>query len=601
MIPLRRFLPLLSLLLACLLLCSALLIAGLHLAAVQSREDTGSASYDIQQMDFSFNEWDRLTDYNERYATHIHLEGDHILVDGAGAEAKDGILTIGLGGVYVISGELADGRIQISAPKQERIHLIFDGVSIHCEDDAPLYIRQARKVILTLADGSQNMLSDGADYLYSHGDQTADGAVFSRADLSINGGGSLTVQSMHHGIVCKDSLVISGPKLSVTAQGQGISGKDCVKIQEGSFQLDTQTDAIQSDNQNSEDKGFIYIAGGEFIIRSQTDAIQAETVLRIDGGRIDILTNGGSENVPASLRGSPHTQWSFTDSSGSDEEEEAVDFNSKGLKARGEILICGGVFSLDTFDDAIHANGNVRIDGGDFSISTGDDGIHADGDVVISGGAVSIPACYEGIEGTSVTISGGEISVTASDDCINAAPGKSAGEIESVPKTSLNDPDNPILVRISGGTVSLDAEGDGIDTNGDLYLEGGAVTIFSASYIEDTALDYDGVAIVTGGTLVGVGSGPWAQGFGHLSTQYSCLITLPDTVSPQVGCTVEGPDGSILFALAPPRTYQSVVYTSPDLRDGQTITFRAGEQSTSLELTGISSSNEDAGAIQPGS
>ena len=132
-------------------------------------------------------------------------------------------------------------------------------------------------------------------------------------------------------------------------------------------------------------------------------------------------------------------------------------------------------------------------------------------------------------------------------------------------------------------------------------MEGGAVTIFSASYIEDTALDYDGVAIVTGGTLVGVGSGPWAQGFGHLSTQYSCLITLPDTVSPQVGCTVEGPDGSILFALTPPRTYQSVVYTSPDLRDGQTITFRAGEQSASLELTGISSSNEDAGAIQPGS
>ena len=187
MIPLRRFLPLLSLLLACLLLCGALLIAGLHLAAVQSREDTVSVSYDIQQMDFSFNEWDRLTDYNERYATHIRLEGDHILIDGTGAEAKDGVLTIGLGGVYVLSGELADGRIQISAPKQERIHLIFDGVSIHCEDDAPLYIRQARKVILTLADGSQNILSDGADYLYGHGDQTADGAVFSRADLSING------------------------------------------------------------------------------------------------------------------------------------------------------------------------------------------------------------------------------------------------------------------------------------------------------------------------------------------------------------------------------------------------------------------------------
>lgn len=71
-------------------------------------------------MDFSFNEWDRLTDYNERYATHIHLEGDHILVDGAGAEAKDGILTIGLGGVYVISGELADGRIPDFRPQARK-------------------------------------------------------------------------------------------------------------------------------------------------------------------------------------------------------------------------------------------------------------------------------------------------------------------------------------------------------------------------------------------------------------------------------------------------------------------------------------------------
>lgn len=542
--------------------------------------------------DLSFDAQDWDDSYDPSSAVRVRFLGSEIAVEGRGATARGTLLTVGTGGTYLLSGTLENGCIVVMAPPDQTVHLVLEDASIHCADDAPLYIIEAGKVIVTLAEGSENSLSDGSSYALFHGDNKVDGCIYSKTDLTINGSGSLEITgNFRHGIISKDVLSITGGHIRIRSQGQGLAGRDAVKIGGGELEILSQTDGIQADSTAADTLGFVYIAGGSISINSQTDGIQAETLLQIDGGTLRLTTQGGSENAPSSLSGSPHTQWGHAGSGQEDESsEEAADFNAKGLKAGRRIRITGGEITADTFDDAIHSNGQVEISGGKLSLYTGDDGIHANEDVIITGGTVLIPQCYEGIEGSTVTIADGEIDVTASDDGINAAslnPDK-----ENRPKESLDGADNDFFVRISGGTVSIDGAGDGIDSNGDIYIEGGYVQVCGASYTSDTALDYDGAAVITGGTILAVGSGPWAQGFGAPSTQYSFLCNLPDTVPGKTPLTLTDQNGGVIIAaFAPPRMYQSLVYSSPDLRPGERYYFQADALSASVTLDQISASN----------
>ena len=166
------------------------------------------------------------------------------------------------------------------------------------------------------------------------------------------------------------------------------------------------------------------------------------------------------------------------------------DASAKGLKAGMALTIEGGIFDLNCADDTIHSNGNVTIMDGTFEISTGDDAVHADETGTISGGTLNIAKCCEGIEGVSVDISGGEITIVASNDGLNAANGTA-----TVPGVGTSDG----IIRISGGTVCIHASGDGLDSNGDLDVTGGQIYVFSDG-MADAALDYDGTATITAGT-----------------------------------------------------------------------------------------------------
>ncbi|MBC8571229.1 carbohydrate-binding domain-containing protein [Zongyangia hominis] len=530
-------------------------------------------------------------------AAKIHFDGTKISVQGRGATARGNLLTIGTGGTYVLSGRLDDGCIVVMASEDQVVQLVLDGASIPCKDDAPLYVIEAGKVVLTLTENSENYLSDGSSYALFHGDNKVDGCIYSKVDLVINGTGSLEVTgNFRHGIVSKDGLTVTGGRVRITSAGQGLSGRDYVKVGGGEVDIRSQTDGIQSSS-TAKGRGLFYMAGGNLAIDAQNDAIQAENLVQIDGGTLSVTTRGGSENAPSSLSGSPHTQWSMAGAEKPEAEEEAVDFNAKGLKSAHTVRITGGEMEIDTYEDAIHANGSVEISGGNLSIFAGDDAVHADEDVLISGGTLHIPACYEGLEGATVTISGGDIAVTASDDGINAA--SKDPKKENRPKESLDGEDNDYFVRITGGTLSIDAAGDGIDTNGDLYVEGGSIQVCGASYTSDTALDYDGVAIITGGTILAAGSGPWAQGFGPLSTQYSFLCNLPDTVPGGIPLTLTDQSGQVLATYTPARMYQSVVYSSPALRKGETYFFLAADQSASVTLNRIDAANVTSQETRP--
>lgn len=223
-------------------------------------------------------------------------------------------------------------------------------------------------------------------------------------------------------------------------------------------------------------------------------------------------------------------------------------------------------------------------------MASGDDGMHANGNLTISDGTVDITKSYEGIEGSIVTIDGGTISVVASDDGINCAGGSDTGSTDRMGADQFSSQDG-VELNINGGTITIDAEGDGLDSNGNFTMAGGTVYVCGPTNGGNGALDYNGTATITGGTLIACGAVGMEEGFGDNSTQYSVLHDLGSTVSANKKLTITDSDGKEILSFTPTKTWQSVVFTSADLKNGETYTITAGSQSETVTIDGIVTSN----------
>lgn len=502
--------------------------------------------------------------YDEESSVGITFADGSAAIDGEGATSEGETVTISQAGTYILSGTATNGRIIVSADKKAEVKLIFNGLDITCSDNAPLLVSKAKKVYIVLEDGTENVLTDSASYSLGEDDSNTDGAIFSKADLTINGSGTLTVNANYkHGIVSKDDLVITDGNINVISASTAMEGKDSVKISGGTFNISAGTNGIKSTNTEASDKGFISVTGGSFTVVTNNDAFEAETVLSIQGGSFDITTGGGSANASMKSDGTPNRNWQ----------------NNMGNGG-------GGPNGMGRPDD----NGNIVITGGNISVASGDNGMHANGNLTISDGTVDITKSYEGIEGSIVTIDGGTISVVASDDGINCAGGSDTGSTDRMGADQFSSQDG-VELNINGGTVTIDADGDGLDSNGNFTMAGGTVCVCGPTNGGNGALDYNGTATVTGGTLIACGAVGMEEGFGDNSTQYSVLHDLGSTVSANEKLTITDSDGKEILSFTPTKTWQSVVFTSADLKEGETYTITAGSQSETVTIDGIVTSN----------
>lgn len=526
--------------------------------------------------------------YDETSTTEITCLDDAVQIDGSGAEATDGVVTITQGGVYIFSGTLS-GQLLVRAEKQQ-VQLVLDNICVTCPDGPALLIEEAEKVLILLAEDSVNSLTDSQTYTLDAGEDEPNACLYSKADLTINGAGTLHVTGRYnHGIYCKDMLSITGGTFSIDAVNDGVKGKDGVKILTADMTIEAGGDGIQSNRDDDVNLGYISIGGGTFQITAALDGIQAETTLEISGGTFQVTSGGGSSNAVVQSNGEQNPnwgQWPNPMGNGGIADETDTSDSAKGLKAGTAVLISGGVFELDASDDAVHSNGTMDISGGNFTISTGDDGFHSDGALSISAGTIQIHTSYEGIEGLSIAISGGDLTVSASDDGLNAAGG-SDGSMGFDRDFFAEGSDSDCFIRISGGTLTIAAQGDGIDSNGALYLEGGTVYISGPTSSANSALDYGSTAEITGGTIVAVGSAGMASGFTSGSSQYSFLTAFASVVSAGTELTVTDSDGNILCSYMPVQDYQSLVISTPELIAGECYTITAGEQTTKVTLTDI--------------
>lgn len=214
----------------------------------------------------------------------------------SGVSISGNIITISKEGTYVLSGALSEGQIIVDADSA-KVQLVLDNADITCASSAAIYVKNADKTFITLAEGSENILMNTAEY-ETIDDNNIDAVIFSKDDLTLNGKGTLTINSEYgHGIVSKNDLKLVGGTYNITAKTHALSGKDSVRIAAGTYNLTSGKDGIHSENADDDEKGFVYIASGDFTIESTGDGIDASYVVQIDDGDFDITAGGGAENA----------------------------------------------------------------------------------------------------------------------------------------------------------------------------------------------------------------------------------------------------------------------------------------------------------------
>lgn len=213
---------------------------------------------------------------------------------------------------------------------------------------------------------------------------------------------------------------------------------------------------------------------------------------------------------------------------------DKADYSCKGIKADNEITINGGNIDIKSHDDAIHTNGdvtlengnvglgNVSINGGILTLYSDDDGIHADNVLTIAGGFVNITNSYEGIEGNIININGGETRIVSKDDGVNAT------YFSETPLISIND-----------GILYLNANGDGIDSNGNIEMTGGYVLALGPSSSGNGVLDYDISFKATGGYLLAIGASGMNQSVSASNDAKSGTKTISTSIGSYVTLIVD--------------------------------------------------------------
>ncbi len=465
-----------------------------------------------------FTDRDLEIGYDEETSAYIALTGEGAACDSDAVRISDSTVTITEEGSYVLSGTLSDGSIVVQAEDTDKVQLVLDGVDITSATSAAIYILEADKVFITTVSGTENVLANGGEYV-AIDDNNIDAVVFSKADLTLNGAGKLTVHAAAgHGIVSKDDLVLTSGTYSITAADQGLSGKDSVRIASGTYVIASGKDGIHAENEEDSSLGFLYIAGGDFTIDADGDGMSASAYLQIEGGSFSITTGEGSASVSLSADSMNAGQrGGFGNETASAQEEDAV--SQKGVKADGALTIAGGSFVTDTVDDSIHAGGDILISQGEFQLRSGDDAIHSDAAVSIENGSFTIDYCYEGIEGLSVAIYDGSFTIDSVDDGINAAGGAdSSGFGGGAPGQDRFSASSDSFITIYGGQFTIVSSGDCIDSNGDLTIQGGTLDL-SCNSNGNTALDCDGTYTNEGGDVTtndGSENNPGQMGGGQM-------------------------------------------------------------------------------------
>ncbi|WP_348536382.1 carbohydrate-binding domain-containing protein [Glutamicibacter sp. FBE19] len=448
-------------------------------SAATVAESTSSASGDssVSATDVSedthFDEDDLQWDADTE--TTVDLADGSTKASGTGSDgvSVDGdTVTISAAGTYRLSGSLSDGKVVVAAGKEDVVRIILDNASISSSTGSAIQVDESNETLLYLEDGTSNSVSDASTYADTAED-AANAAIYSMADLTIAGQGSLDVKGNYQdGIVSKDGLVLASGQLTVTSADDGIKGKDYVALLGGHVDITATGDGIKSTNDTDADRGWLHQYGGQL------------------------------------------------------------------------------------------------------NVSAGDDGIKAEQILTLSGGAATVAKSNEGLEAPTINLTGATVNVTASDDGVNATAGSSENAAQG--GGGAMDAAQDAHLNISGGKVTISAEGDGLDSNGDISITGGTTVVNGPTNGGNGALDSTGDISVDGGVLFAAGSDGMAEGLGETSKQSGVQASLGTTVDAGVAIHIVDSSGSVVASFVASKATANVVYSSSEIVDGDTYSIYTG-------------------------
>lgn len=571
--------------------------------------------------------------YTSSNATLISFTDSAVTADGAysGYEIEGTDVSITAAGTYVFSGDCDDGSIAVKKGVTG-VTLVLNGLTLTNADSAAITLNKTAEAALIAAAGSENTVADTA----GANDENAAVKVKSGASLSLSGTGTLSAcGNAKNGIKGASDAVITVDELTlnIEAADDGLSCDDELTIKGGRVNITAGGDAVKAspdtddaENPDTTSLGNVTVSGGTMTLTAANDGVQADGDLTISGGTFAVTANGG------------HTTALIDDSA-----------SCKGLKAGKTLTVSGGTVNVDSADDALHAN-DVTVSGGTLTLASGDDAVHADNDLVVgvkgssstSNPKIDITASYEGLEGTTVSVYSGDIDVAASDDGVNAA------------NSEIGERSDKYAIHIAGGDLYIDAGSDGLDSNNNITMTGGKVEVYGADAMMDTAIDYDGTFTLSGGTLFGAGMEPGAgtQAYvavgetspsgGHGGMGGGQGMTRPDktdgsTMTPPDGqqsgtrpekpsgdkngwtggkgqlanresalgikkgsvITVQDASGKTLYTATALGSMSSVIFSSADIKEGETYTVLVDGASVGTATAKLGTSSSSSGSLGP--
>ena len=569
-------------------------------AASSSSFSTNVKSGEKLDVDTHYSEQDLSWDASSETAIDL---SNPTATDGVTVE--DGTLTITKAGTYKLSGEY-QGQIKVETADSDAVRLVLDNANITNSSGAALNVVNADEVILYSASGTTNTISDGADYTAT-GEDDPDAVVYSKADLTIAGEGTLKVNGNHEdGIHTSDGLVIASGTLEVNAANTGIKGKDYVDILGGTINVTAQQDGIKSTNDTDEGKGWTRLSNGTVTVNAGDNGFKASRVVEISGGSLTveqsdegieaqyINVSGGDVNVTSADDGM-NASLKTSDSESTDSSENTSDTANQQQNNQQQGSIPGGQQS-GTSNQQQQGMGQPPAMSGtsqDGTSQNGASGTAQQQNNTQNQGNQNMgqpPAMPGGNaqDGTSQNGTSGTAQQGMGQPPQGGMPGGGGGTFEVI----------DAAINVSGGHVTVNAEGDGIDSNGVTTLSGGTLIVNGPSQGGNAALDTNGDLLLNGATVL---SGSTADMFEAPSTNStSGYLKLTNSSGFEQGSTVQVADSSgkvVANYKVTKSNVQLVLVSSSSIVKGQSYTAYTTTSAVDSNAASLASGATELGSF----
>jgi putative lipoprotein len=569
-------------------------------AASSSSFSTNVKSGEKLDVDTHYSEQDLSWDASSETAIDL---SNPTATDGVTVE--DGTLTITKAGTYKLSGEY-QGQIKVETADSDAVRLVLDNANITNSSGAALNVVNADEVILYSASGTTNTISDGADYTAT-GEDDPDAVVYSKADMTIAGEGTLKVNGNHEdGIHTSDGLVIASGTLEVNAANTGIKGKDYVDILGGTINVTAQQDGIKSTNDTDEGQGWTRLSNGTVTVNAGDDGFKASRVVEISGGSLTveqsdegieaqyINVSGGDVNVTSADDGM-NASLKTSNSESTDSSENTSDTANQQQNNQQQGSIPGGQQS-GTSNQQQQGMGQPPAMSGTSQDGTSQNGASGTAQQqnntqnqgnqnmgqppAMPGGNAQDGKSQNGTTGTGQQGMG--------QPPQGGMPGGGGGTFEVI----------DAAINVSGGHVTVNAEGDGIDSNGVTTLSGGTLIVNGPSQGGNAALDTNGDLLLNGATVL---SGSTADMFEAPSTNStSGYLKLTNSSGFEQGSTVQVADSSgkvVANYKVTKSNVQLVLVSSSSIVKGQSYTAYTTTSAVDSNAASLASGATELGSF----